>query len=392
MSLVFDRGPLPNHPITHALVIGCGRFEADSDLDRVATVAGARAIMALLAGRADDFVAPIWTIRCLISEKDVAFGSDTLGIALPAPAGGATITASGGAVEAATLANVEAECDNWIKGLKEREGDSAFLFVSSHGAGDEENALAFLEDVFTKSHKKWASTLNVTTTARGLGSLAVGRGWVFLDACQDIDIARVGAPSGMMTGHHPIEYDSSEAALARKTVALIGSHLGGQGWAPDDGNPSFFTQTLIEGLERALAEPVADLGWAVTGMQLIGGLPVLAQVLGTGAKCEPLTRFNDAGVALIKVAHPTTHVALTTEIELHLEDAQINVACTDAGVPGHVKHSGDPGLVWRFPIDASQDRTYEVHATFAGNSPVYEPAKFRPLPPGQLVKLKRAAS
>jgi hypothetical protein len=390
MTLVFDRGALPADPVTHAMVIGCGRFPADANLDRKATAAGARAIMALLAEKSDQFVAPIWTIDCVLSDAGVAAEADTLGVELNDP-GGATVAAKNTVVASATLAHATTAIKTWLKRLTQRPGDSAFFYMSTHGIADPVNALGVFEDVLVDEFQKWGASINATTLAGGLATLQIGRAWVFLDACQDIIQELLGAPTGV-PGYSPIHYGVEQATHARKSVAIVGSHFGDKGWAPDDGSPSFFTQTLLEGLCCSCVEPVQGLGWTVTGKQLIFGLPVLSAVMGTDADCEPLTRFNESGVGLLKVSDPQIHVALTTETKMHLEAAKVEVICDDDGVAPIVKPSGhldENGLIWRFKVGAHKRRSYSVSASFESGGLAYSSNSFDPDPPAQRVELKR---
>lgn len=383
MTLVYDRGPPQADPVTHAFVLGCGRFPHRPALDRIATVAGARSVMKLLAAHGHEFVAPVWTIRCLLSESGVAPGADVLGVELHDPGDGAQVAGADGPVEAVLLKTVETEGEAWLNAM--RPGDSAFFYMSSHGIAVPGSALGLCEDVLSTQRKKWSASLNVTTLAGGLGTMPLERAWVFFDACQEIASDLLGAPTGV-PGLHLIDYTATEQARAKSAVALAGSKFGGEAWAPGDGNPPYFTQALIEGLENACVEPVQDLGWTVTGERLMFGLPILGRIMGIRVQCTPLTGFNEPGVGLRTVAQPQIPVAITTEIEEHLTEAEVQVTCDDEAVPPKRRARWQPEPIWRFTVDAHRKRSFTATATFLTAEPTYKPYEFYAVRP-EFVKL-----
>lgn len=390
MTVVFERGAPPQEPVTHAFVVGCGRFPGKPALNRDATVAGARAIMKFIAAHADQFVTPLWTIECLISDPKVTEGPDTLGVELEGPTG-AMIAEAGTVVDPVTLENAEATGDHWLDRI--RPGDHAFVYVSSHGIADGVSALALCEDVLTTERRKWSQSINVSTLAVGLTTSLgrAARGWVFLDACQEIVPALLGAPTGV-PGLNLIELDAKTAGGATNTVGVVGSSMGGKAWAPTSAEPPFFTQALIEGFENSCVEPVPEIGWAVTAQRLIFDLPRVAEAaLGRGGmETEPLTRFRKPLVGLLRVENPMIPVALSTEIEAHLAQAKIDVTCDDPNVEPKRKEAGGEEMVWRFRVEANRKRSFTAEATFAAGIPEYKPAKFDSDPPCVTVLLRSA--
>lgn len=386
MTLVYDKGPLPNGPVTHAFVLGCGRFPHNAALDRIATVAGARSVMKLLAAHGHEFVAPVWRIRCLLSESGVAPGSDVLGVELHDPGGGAQVTGTNGSVDSVLLAFVETEGDAWLNDM--RPGDSAFFYMSSHGIAVPGNALGLCEDVLSSQRRKWSASLNVTTLAGGLGTMPLERAWVFFDACQEIVSSLLGAPTGV-PGLKLIDYSATDQASAKSAVALAGSKFGSEAWAPDDGNPPYFTQALIEGLENACVEPVQDLGWTITAERLMFGLPILGRIMGIKVQCTPLTSFNEPGVGLRTVQQPQIPFAITTEVEEHLSEADVDVTCDDVAVPPMQRARGQPGSAWRFRVEAHRKRSFTATARFQTAEPAYKPYEFYAVRP-EFVKLGKA--
>lgn len=404
MTIVFDRGEdLPDTPVTHAFVIGCGRFPARVALNRKATVAGAREIMRFLSARADDFLlakqdssmpAPVWTIECLLSDPNVAPGDDALGVDLgrEAPAN-ATISAAGDAVEKVTKAVVEKTGQAWLERI--RPGDQAFFYMSSHGISDGSNALGLCEDVLTMKNRKWSQSLNITTLAKGLTTELVGaaRGWVFFDACQEIVPSLLGRPTGL-PGLHLIEFDVEQSAKASNSCAVAGSPVGGKAWAPTGDEPPFFTQALIEGLSNSCVEAVPNLGWAVTASRLMFDIPRVGDAaLGRkGLQTATIGGFNQPLIGLLKIDEPMIPIALSTEVGPHMTSANVAVVCDDATINDE-NFTPPPGLdfVWRFRVPAHRKRSYTATATFTQPEIKYNQAVFDPDPPCQFVHLRKSA-
>lgn len=394
MTLVLDRGGLPDTPVTHAFVIGCGRFPARTALNRAATAAGARRIVQFLTERADRFEAPVWTIELLISDPAVAAGADTGGLDLAAIAPEEAVLAAGphDAVEHVLLAHVREAGDRWLQRI--RPGDQAFVYTSSHGISDGSDALALCEDVLSQRNRQWSQSINMSTLALGLTTPLVdaAKAWVFLDACQEIVPTLLGRPTGT-PGFHLLEPDPLMVTKARNSVGVAGSRVGGKAWAPTGDEPPFFTQALIEGLENACVEAVPDIGWAVTASRLMQDLPRVAEAaLGRkGVETSVITRFNQPLFSLLRVEAPMIPIALSTEVEAHMQNASIEVVCDDEGVemlPFIPPPAAD--FVWRFRVQAHRKRTYTATATFGENGPAYRPADFDPDPPCQFVRLRRA--
>ncbi|MBD8640253.1 caspase family protein [Sphingomonas sp. CFBP 13733] len=405
MTIVFDRGVPPSGvPVTHAFVLGCGRFPARPALARAATVAGARRIMEFLASHADEFVAPIWSIECLLSDPSAAPGDDRLGVelhhgprnAVEPPPHPAEIAPPDKVVGPVTLKAVTDAGDVWLKriGDDDRHGaDQAFFYMSTHGVSDGANALGLCEDVLSNPRRRWSQSLNVSTLALGLTS-PLGkafRGWIFLDACQEIAPDLLGSPTGL-PGLHLIEFGVAAATKASNSIAIAGSRMGGKAWAPTGEEAPFFTQALIEGMENACVEDVPDVGWAVTATRLIFDLPRVAEATfgRRGIESEPLTRFNQPLVGLLKVAAPMIPVAISTEVEAHLSQASVTVRRDDLGPPEHERKPGGEDMVWRFRVEAHRKRTYSAEATFSGGEASYRKASFDSLPPCQIVRLRSA--
>jgi hypothetical protein len=378
-------------PVTHALVIGCGRFphfNSTKAMDRKSTVAGARAMVQFLRDRGADFLAPLATIECLVSDPDAKPGEDTVEWEEHDAAGVASKVSA--AVRPVLLADVQAAARTWL--TRCRPGDHMFFYMSTHGIADGSAALGLCEDVLSNPFAKWSQSLNVTTLAQGVLVAGADRAWVFFDACQEIDQALLGAPTGT-PGFNLVEYSLSDLTkLKRRPLALAGSRLGGRAWAPKDGKaPPFFTQALLEGLTNACVEQVAGLGWVVTGAQLLFGLKQVADAtLELTVETEPLHIFNEPRLGLLTIPAPEVPVKIRTETEAHFAHiASGSVECSDNSIAPIPWVRPDPfELAWRFRVKADRLHQYKASLVFANAGVAYNAEEFSAMPPAQVVVLK----
>lgn len=383
-----DSGGLPPTPVTHAFVIGCGRFpylSSNRGMDRAATAAGARQMLQFLTQFGPRFLAPIATIECLISDPAVQPGQDKVDI-VQAP-GAAPVSV---AVDAVLKGNAEAAGEAWINRC--RQGDHMFFYMSSHGITDGAAALGLFEDVLSNKNRKWSQSLNITTLSQGLMVNGADRAWVFLDACQEVIQDVIGAPTGSPS-LDLIQWSVSDLVrLKRKPVTLAGSRLGGRAWAPTDGRPPYFTQALLAGLSNAFVEPLPGLGWVVTGQQILFGINDVADAVldWSGLQADPLHIFNERGLGLLRIEAPQVPIKISTFTEAHMANCTNGEAVSDdGGAPTVVWQAPANGtLVWRFMVDADQRRQFTATLAFPTNVPAYQPQTFSAMPPAQILVLK----
>lgn len=381
MTLVYARNDLQG-PRTHAFIIGCGRFPyLRAEAARRATVAGARAIAKFLIKNADNLVAPLASVECLLSDPDVEIGKDQLGIgAVPHDARDEEARKKD-AVEAAVSAFATTAGAAWLKRCE--PGDHLFFYMSSHGVADSAaTAAGLFENVLENPHNKWAQSLNVNTLALLLPLTGAGACWVFLDACQEIVPSILGQYNGaggiLLINGNPADLANTKS----RSVALAGSRFGQKGWAPIAAKPPFFTQALLSSF-TACVEPQAGGGWAVTGKQLLFGLREVADAsLGHSTlETEPLVPFAQP-VRLLNVEKPLIPVVIRTKIRADILKARgIKVVCP-ANVPQPVTQENMDFFTF-VPPDGVQ---YTVVADF--DPPLsYAPQPFYGQPCAQIVEL-----
>jgi hypothetical protein len=344
MTIVFDRGPSAE-PKTHALVIGCGRFPwIDPSLqpDRQSCFDSAAEVIKFLVERADDLIAPLATIDCLMA--DPAVDPDREPDRLPA-----SVVALGlltDEVERPLARNVE----DVLHALRNRcdPGDSIFIYLTSHGvAGRDERGLLVLEDANRRPADMWGQVLNVKSLAQYLpGSTQASSVWIFMDACQEVlgDIVnQVGGNAGM----EPIKVNIVDYANQPVTaVALAAVHLGGEAYAPPAGGVAYFTQALLEGLGSCCVE-WREREWRVTGQRVLFGLDRIARALdGREITPQALVGFNMES-HLLRVSNPSIPVHIASRPEAMLADA--TAACLVDGGSNEV-FSKNTGQDWRFRV------------------------------------------
>lgn len=368
-------------PQTHAFIIGCGRFpnlSPNGAADRLATAAGARAMVRFLLDRADSLIAPLGSIEVLLSDPAQAAGQDTLGLGVIEHDPRADDS-----VDRANDPNYHASGDRWIGRC--RPGDHMFFYMASHGITDSDTtAVAVLEDIRSINHRPWAQSINITQLASALPTLQADGCWVFLDACQEVIPAVFQQIGGAQSA--PLITPDITALTRRRTssVSLAGSRLGSSAWAPAGDAPPFFTQALIEGLSGASVEFTTTDGWVVTGQQILFTLRRIANAAfnNTDLQTESLTQFN-RDVKLLRVPHPQIPVVVRTATENHML-AAVSVTANDGN--GRVFAKNDGELAWRFRVDPDLAR-YTTSAQFPNGNPAYQDQVFIAAPPAQIVEL-----
>lgn len=382
MTLIFERAV--EQPATHVFVLGCGRFAPRIDGrpgNRPSAVAGARAMIEFFLENQDRFVAPIASIECLLSDPALPAGQDRL--LLPKYADDPR---SADFVGAATSANLVEAGDAWLNRC--RKGDQLLVYVCSHGLSNSDSmALALLEDTFTRERDPYANTLNLTVLANGMPVVGEAPCWAFFDACQEVcpDLMNrvkismgIGLLNPLFAARNDVHID---------TFALAASRRGQPAWAPKDGGPPYFTQTLLRAMSGANVEPVEDKGWLVTAYSLLRDLDlVAAAAFGYYDLIVQPVGSSNARVEFIKPAEPKVPVAVHTRCEVHMLDA-LEVVADGGGDRVHARVP-DGKAVWRFGVDPGE-RQYTVRATFPPEIGPYQEGRFVARPSARIVELVR---
>ena len=171
MTLIFKRESAT--PVTHAFVVGCGRYphlRADHLADRKAPVAGALAFAKMLLESRDKLVAPLGSLELLLSDPAVAAGIVDISGKL-----GAVLT---DLIEPADERHFRDRGEQWLDGI--RQGDAVIFYFSGHGIADQHGgAVGLLEDIGSKQMRPWSQSFNaynllmaLQTSASSLSTIA----------------------------------------------------------------------------------------------------------------------------------------------------------------------------------------------------------------------------
>jgi hypothetical protein len=328
MTLVYER-KVEAQPATHAFVLGCGRFpKLGEAANRAATVAGARRVIEYLVGQREALVAPLGSIECLLSDPAVKPGKDVLGLG---PLDGDQRSAAQRAkdhVDPVLTDTVTKAGDAWLNRCQ--PGDHMFFYMSSHGVADKNfTASGLFEDVLTSKFTKWRASLNINALALNLPVCGAGACWLFLDACQELIPSILGQNNGA-SGVILVEASPTEMANIKvQALALAGSRFGQSAWAPDEPEPPFFTQALLESFGCCVDDPQGQNDWVVTGEKLAHHIPDVANAAFGNEDLEvtALSPFA-ASYEFARVVSPSVPVVVRTNDRADM-DVMINLTVDD---------------------------------------------------------------
>ncbi len=311
MTLIYQRST--DDPVTHAFVVGCGRYPnlgSSRSVDRKGPVAGALAMAGMLIAKRDKLAAPLGTVELLLSDPEIDGAAD-IGQHFP--------EAVGTRVDPADESHFRASGERWLERI--RLGDVVVFYFSGHGITDRVGgAVGLLEDVESSRFRPWAQTFGVTKLALALQMMSAESAWVFFDACQEV----VAEFSDRLWEVNNIELkkvtlrDVTHATC--EPLALASSATGQVAWAPDAYEPPFFTQALLKGLSGCCVERTREHGWAVTGVTLAYDLAEIARTITDRVTVKPQTLIGHSErKILLAVERPFTPVKVRSSPEMHLK-------------------------------------------------------------------------
>ena len=142
-------------------------------------------------------------------------------------------------------------------------------------------------------------------------------------------------------------------------------------------------------MRYSCVEPIKDIGWVVTGQQLMFSLTQIAEAAldWRGLQTEPLFVFNEPNVGLMKISNPEIPVSIRTEVESHLPQVDSAEAVCDDATVKPIKRPPSPDVAWRFRVEAHRNREFTTTLKFANGTPKYSPAKFDAMPPAKVLVL-----
>ncbi len=353
MTLVFERERSSStKAVTHALIVGCGYFPhlpvpdgKNADYHhRLACPDSAREMVKFLVENRDRLLAPLSSVRCLITEAngDPGYVPKTHPQFDPR---------DDERVEKANTERLKHHGDGWIDACQpkegEHQGDHMFFYACSHGIADrDETAFLLLEDIYKSSRAKWRNALNVGALASELPwCTRAGACWIFMDACQEI-LPQVVSQIGGVTGWKLVSTTIEELAIVNKkdiksAASLAASSFGTLASAPKAGGATFFTKALIEALGECCMELDDQGKWMTSAKEVIFGIEKLVKILFNQINVEyaPLSKFNEE-LFFLHVSDPKIPVVITTVPGVHIKKPG-KILEKSSGKLVHSKKSGN---------------------------------------------------
>lgn len=376
MALYFNSNN-EDDPQTHILIIGVGAYpfiSGGSD-EKVQTFDGA-ALMGQLGSppisanafynsvlklhEDDSWITPLGTVEVLVSAN-------------PQTAG----LFGGQQLEPATIANVKAAYWRWRDRCDRNEGNTALFFFCGHGLDNGEQYL-LTEDFGQNPRSPWDGTFTFDMTRRAFAGCRAKTQIFLIDACRqltnnmvstDLPKTPIEAPNRFIT--------ESEFSLVQKAAAPNEQAYG------IDGQPSFYTQALINALHGHAASN--DTGeWIVStgtlASKMTTFLKQIAENEGYDQRCISTTSNVTDLLRLTvppEVSFTITCAPQQALIHASLSYMEVNTEIGDSREPFH-----EP---WNVNIAAG---FYKVGASFAEGGYKSKPRVRSVIPPYSTEEIK----
>ncbi|KQW72469.1 hypothetical protein ASD03_32510 [Ensifer sp. Root127] len=165
-------------------------------------------------------------------------------------------------VHRATKETVELAGRDWVASFG--EGDSAFCFISGHGAVRAGDAVVFLSDLNTDDTDPWGAHFNITEVATAFKAKSIlNAAYFFVDACQEFSSEFVLSNSHgarFIRPLHPFKLHEAREKVLLISAAAEGLRAFEGDWPQDRRQQAAktitigrFTQVLIDALDGASA-------------------------------------------------------------------------------------------------------------------------------------------
>jgi hypothetical protein len=365
-------------PVTHAFVVGCGRYPnlgADGTADRKAPIAGALAMARMLLAQRDKLIAPLGSIELLLSDPVATESVADIGTHLP----DATVTR----VDAADERHFRDSGERWLERIC--PGDVVVFYFSGHGIMDRiGGAVGVLEDAKRSKLKPWTQTFSMTKLTMALRTVSAESAWIFFDACQEV-VTEFADRLWEVDNIYFKELNLSDITNSScEPLALAGAAAGRFAWAPNGDEPPFFTQILLKGLSGCCVEKTREHGWAVTGVTLLYDLVEVGKSIIDGVLVQPQSlAAHSERKALLAVDRPFTPITVRSNPEMHMKSATAVRLMHGSDL---VSSAATPGFVWRTELELAE-RELTVHCEAMEGGTVLAPQSFRQHPPAHNITL-----
>jgi hypothetical protein len=277
-------------------------------------------------------------------------------------------------IQRANSANVDAHGDAWQEQFQ--AGDTAFFFISGHGAMEDNDAVVFLDDLNSKQKDPWGAFLNVSKTARALkGDQRLTAAFLFSDACQEYSrrFSEVDHGDGVriLTPQDPTRLPQARDKVAFVTAASQGLETLEGDWDVDSKvKMGRFTQVLIQALDGASSRQ-QDEDWVVYAEGAAGDLKSLYRLRSWTDAFEPsFVYVQNERYPIIRHVQPKVPVIVQTRPPDRIPDCSLEIFLPADRTEPAIQHCGPgPRKFWEVWL-AACDKPHLVVATHANTSAV----------------------
>jgi hypothetical protein len=255
-----------------------------------------------------------------------------------------------------------------------RDGDSAFFFISGHGAMAGNDAVVFLTDLNSEETDPWGAFVNISEAARALKcNQRLKAAYFFSDACQEYSprFAQVEHGKGVriVPPPDPLSLVNARDKVAFITAASQGLETLEGDWQAElkakvDGpkgkieGPKVkmgrFTQVLIQALDGASARRENE-EWVVSAESIAADLKNLYRLREWKDLFEPSPVLSqNERFSIIRHQKPTVPVLVMTKPPERLPECSLEIFLPcDLSKPAIRRCDPGPRTLWEVWLDAS---------------------------------------
>jgi hypothetical protein len=350
---------MSGRPAMHALVIGVAGYPAakrgqgyDQFLrgveDIPCAVASSQRIADWLFDNKDSLTPPLASIDLLLSKASPDSTRLPYPMRLPSQV----------LIEEATSVNIKKHGEAWQDRFK--DGDSAFFFISGHGAMSGNDAVVFLNDLNSERNDAWGAYLNISETARALrGEERLRAAYFFSDACQEYSQRFAQVPHGsgvrIVAPQDPMLINNGRDKVAFITAASQGLETLEGDWSDDRRvKMGRFTQILVQALDGASARQ-ENGEWIVYAESIVADLKNLYRLRSWTDLFEPSPVLGqNERYSIIQHPLPKVPVIVRTQPPERLPDCSLEIFLPPDGSRPAIERCGPaPRKVWEVWLAAS---------------------------------------
>lgn len=278
-------------------------------------------------------------------------------------------------VEPATIDNVESALQLWRARGDSGPGMRLVFFFSGHGIAAGPDLILLAEDYGAKAYNALDGAFDFRNVVAAMDLCGAREQVYFVDAC------RVGSRSLLSAGQNngrPVFQQDMLAApppVVRRAPAFFAALPGERAFGLP-GQPSFFTQALLEGLRAYGADDTYDGQWQVTPTRLTEALEALMGLEASELGRLPVPALEDHGRLVIhRLAGPPDGLTIV-ECDPHEATESATLSCLEDAVVRAQR--GPAARAWAVPLPEGR---YRFVADFPAGPYVHREVERRVHPP-----------